>query len=47
MRRNPTVYVRGRVRHRDHRTVELNGWHQVLSNTENLSYAMRNITFLD
>jgi hypothetical protein len=47
MRRNPTVYVRGRVRHVDHKTVVLDGWHQVLSNTENLSYAMRNIAFLD
>lgn len=47
MRRNPTVYVRGRVRHRDHKTVDLHGWHRVLSNTENLSYAMKNIVFLD
>jgi hypothetical protein len=47
MRRNPTVYVRGRVRHRDHETVVLNGWHQVVMNTENLSHAMRNVAFLD
>lgn len=47
MRRNPRVYVRGRVRHRDHKTVTLDGWHQVLSNTEDQSYAMRNIAFLD
>jgi hypothetical protein len=47
MRRNPTVYVRGRVRHADHETVTLDGWHQVLSNTEDQSYAMRNIAFLD
>ena len=47
MRRNPKVYVRGRVRHLDHKTVQLDGWHQVLSNTENLSYAMRNVAFLD
>jgi len=47
MRRNPNVYVRGRVRHSDHRTVELDRWHQVLSNTEDQSYAMRNIAFLD
>jgi len=47
MRRNPTVHVRGRVRHPDHQTVELHGWHRVLSNTENLSYAMRNVAFLD
>lgn len=47
MRRNPKVYVRGRVRHPDHETVVLNGWHEVFSNTEHLSYAMRNVVFLD
>jgi hypothetical protein len=47
MRRNPKVYVRGRVRHHDHKTVVLDGWHEVLSNTENLSHAMRNVAFLD
>lgn len=47
MRRNPKVYVRGRVRHPDHKTVVLDGWHEVLSNTEHLSYAMRDIAFLD
>ena len=29
MRRNPGVYVRGRVRHADHTTITLHGWHQV------------------
>jgi hypothetical protein len=47
MRRNPKVYVRGRVRHPDHKRVTLDGWHEVLSNTENLSHAMRNVAFLD
>lgn len=47
MRRNPKVYVSGRVRHPDHHTVTLVGWHEVLSNTEDQSYAMRNIVFLD
>ena len=47
MRRNPKVYVRGRVRHRDHKTVVLDGWHEVLSNTENLSHAMQSVAFLD
>ena len=47
MRRNPKVYVRGRVCHHDHKTVVLDGWHEVLSNTENLSHAMRNVAFLD
>jgi hypothetical protein len=47
MRRNPKVYVRGRVRHPDHKTIALDGWHEVLGNTENLSHAMRNVAFLD
>lgn len=47
MRRNPKVYVRGSVRHSDHKTVILNRWHEVFTNTEHLSYAMRDIVFLD
>ena len=47
MRRNPKAYARGRVRHHDHKTVVLDGWHEVLNNTENLSHAMRNVAFLD
>lgn len=46
-RRNPRVYVRGRVRHPDHATVVLDDWHEVFSNTEHLSHAMRNVVFLD
>ena len=47
MRRNPKVFVRGRVRHSDHATVTLDGWHEVFSNTEHLSKAMQNVVFLD
>lgn len=47
MRRNPAVYVRGRVRHADHATVHLPGWHRVVMNTEGQSRAMRNVAFLD
>jgi hypothetical protein len=47
MRRNPGVYVRGRIRHPDHATITLQGWHQVVMNTENESRAMRNVAFLD
>jgi hypothetical protein len=46
-RRNPTVLVRGRVRHPDHKTIILNGWHQVLMNTETQSIAMRHVAFID
>jgi hypothetical protein len=47
MRRNPGVYVRGRIRHVDHKTVVLHGWHRVLMNTEGEAKAMRNVAFLD
>jgi len=47
MRRNPGVYVKGRVRHADHATITLQGWHQVVMNTEGQSRAMRNVAFLD
>ena len=47
MRRNPGVHVRGRIRHPDHKTIYLQGWHRVLMNTESQSRAMRNVAFLD
>lgn len=47
MRRNPGVYVRGRIRHPDHATITLHDWHRVVMNTENQSRAMRNVAFLD
>ena len=47
MRRNPGVFVRGRVRHADHATITLHGWHRVLMNTEGQSKAMKNVAFLD
>jgi len=46
-RQNPSVFVRGRVRHSDHKTIILNGWHQVMMNTENESLAMRHVAFID
>lgn len=45
--RDATVYVRGRVWHADHKTVVLNGWHQVLMNTERLAPGARSVVFLD
>jgi hypothetical protein len=46
-RRNPNVFVRGKVRHADHKTIELDDWHQVLMNTETQSVAMRHVAFID
>ena len=47
MKRNASVYLRGKIEHPDHQTVVLNGWHRVLMNTENRSVAMRFLAFLD
>lgn len=46
-RRNPTVFVRGKVRHADHKTIVLSGWHQVMMNTETQAVAMRHVAFID
>lgn len=45
--RDAAVYVRGEIRHPDHQTARLSGWHRVLMNTENRSKAMRFLAFLD
>ena len=47
MLRNPEVYVRGRIRHSDHSTIQLHGWHRVLMNTETQAKAMERVAFLD
>jgi hypothetical protein len=47
MVRNARVYVRGRIRHPDHATIHLDGWHRVLMNRENEARAMSWVTFLD
>lgn len=46
-RRNPQVFVRGKIRHADHKTIVLSEWHQVLMNTETESLAMRHVAFID
>ena len=45
--RNPLVFVRGKVRHADHKAIVLNDWHQGLMNTETQSVAMRHVAFID
>lgn len=47
MTRNAVVYVRGRVWHKDHKTVVLDGWHRVLMNTEGSAPGRESIVFLD
>ena len=47
MQREATVYARGTVRHPDHATVRLDGWHRVAMNTESKAAAMRHVVFLD
>jgi hypothetical protein len=45
--RDPELFARGTVRHPDHATVELPGWHRVLMNTESRAQAMRHVVFID
>jgi len=47
MRRDAGVYVQGKIRHPDHKTVKLNGWHRVVPNTESQAASMRHLAFLD
>jgi hypothetical protein len=47
MVRDPELYAMGEVRHPDHNTVVLHGWHRVLMNTEQGARAMRHVAFLD
>lgn len=46
-RRDPMVFVKGRIRHPDHKTIVLPFWHQVVPNTESRAQSMRNLAFLD
>jgi hypothetical protein len=47
MMRDPTVYVRGRVWHSDHKTIVLDNWHRVSMNTEREAPGMQHVVFLD
>ncbi|HJQ34705.1 MAG TPA: hypothetical protein VJ866_21270 [Pyrinomonadaceae bacterium] len=47
MVREPEVYVKGRVWHRDHKTVVLEGWHRVAMNTEREAPFAPRVVFLD
>ncbi|HYE62928.1 MAG TPA: hypothetical protein VD997_13110 [Phycisphaerales bacterium] len=44
---NMRVYVKGRIRHPDHATINLWCWHEVLMNTENRAAAMQHLRFID
>lgn len=45
--RDPQVFVRGWIRHPDHKTVVLPVWHRVFPNTEASASGARNLAFLD
>ena len=47
MVRDADVYARGKVRHSDHKTVQLDGWHRVYMNRERFAAHARQIAFLD
>jgi hypothetical protein len=47
MTRDAEVYARGEVRHRDHKTIDLDGWHRVYMNRERFARHAPQIAFLD
>ncbi|MBN9663593.1 MAG: hypothetical protein J0H49_35675 [Acidobacteria bacterium] len=47
MVRDAEVFARGDVRHRDHKTIHLDGWHRVYMNRERFAAHARQIAFLD
>lgn len=47
MVRDPEVYVRGHVRHSDHKTVRLDDWCRVFMNNERLARHAAQVAFLD
>lgn len=46
-RLEPRVYCRGAVRHPDHATLTLRGWHRVLPNTEAQARGVTHLSFID
>jgi hypothetical protein len=47
MRRDPEVFVMGKVRHPDHKTIVLPCWHRVAMNTESKAPGSLSVAFLD
>jgi hypothetical protein len=47
MVRDAKIYVKGKIRHSDHKTIELSDWCEVQLNTETEAKAMKNVAFLD
>jgi hypothetical protein len=47
MVRDASVYVRGKIRHADHATLRLDGWHQVYLNNERFASWAEQVVFLD
>lgn len=48
MRENPDAFVRGKIRHPEHATLDLGCvWHRVLVNTESRALGANNVRFID
>jgi hypothetical protein len=47
MVRDAQAYARGEVRHRDHKTIHLDGWHRIYMNRERFAAHAAQIAFLD
>jgi len=43
----PTVYVKGKITHPDHKTIVLDYWHRVVPNTEKRAASMKYMAFID
>jgi len=41
------AYAKGKIKHPDHRTIELKDWHRVYQNEERRSRAMQSVRFMD
>lgn len=47
MIKDAAVYVKGKMTHADHKTINLVGWHRIVMNEETKAAAMRQVAFLD
>jgi hypothetical protein len=47
MVRDAKVYVKGKISHRDHATIDLKGWHRVFLNNEAKAKHAQAVVFLD
>jgi hypothetical protein len=47
VRRRDDIFVRGKVRHKDHATVSFSEWRKVIANTETSAGRMEGVNWVD